>query len=135
MRAGQTLAASKEIAVAVEAFLSRENVKSSTHDLNRRHLNGVIRHFALRAVDQLSEDVVNDWLRHLKASGCNPGGQSLSLRILRTFCRFCMKKEWLARNPFKEFKIPKSEFVGRYLDEEERTKLLSINPRTRSTSI
>ena len=47
----------------------------------------------------------------------NPGGQSLSLRILRTFCRFCRKKKWLASYPFENFKIPKSEFVGRYLSE------------------
>ena len=31
--------------------------------------------------------------------------------------------------PFEDFQIPKSEFVGRYLNEEERAKLLSINPR------
>jgi integrase len=65
----------------------------------------------------------------LKALGYNPGGQSLSLRILRTFCRFGVKKKWLAVYPFEGFKIPKSEFTGRYLSEEERTKLLSINPR------
>ena len=28
----------EEIREALEAFLGRENVKSSTHDLNRRHL-------------------------------------------------------------------------------------------------
>jgi integrase len=83
----------------------------------------------LRTVDQLTEDVVNGWLGHLKGLGYNPGGQSLSLRILRTFCRFCCKKKWLARYPFEDFKIPKSEFAGRFLSEEERTRLLSINPR------
>ena len=61
--------------------------------------------------------------------GHNPGGQSLALRILRTFCRFCRKKKWLAVYPFEDFKIPRSEFVGRYLTETERSKLLSINPR------
>ena len=80
----------------MEAFLARENVKTCTHGLNRRHLEALINHFKLRTVDQLTEDVVNDWLGHLKAIGCNPGGQSLSLRILRTFCRFCRKKKWLA---------------------------------------
>jgi integrase len=76
-----------------------------------------------------TEDLVHEWLGHLKGFGYNPGGQSLSLRILRTFCRFCRKKKWLAACPFEDFKIPKSEFVGRYLSEDERTKLLSINPR------
>ena len=61
--------------------------------------------------------------------GHNPGGQSLALRILRTFCRFCRKKKWLTVYPFEDFKIPKSEFVGRYLTEEERAKLLSVNAR------
>jgi integrase len=128
VRAGQTVAG-KDIRLALEAFLSRENVKTCTHDLNRRHLESLIGHFKLRVVEQLTEDLVNDWLRHLKSAGCNPGGQSLSLRILRTFCRFCRKKKWLATYPFEEFKIPKSEFVGRYLSDEERAKLLSINPR------
>lgn len=128
IRAGQAVQG-KEISVALEAFLARENVKTCTHGLNRRHLEALINHFKLRTVDQLTEDVVNDWLGHLKAIGSNPGGQSLSLRIVRTFCLFCRKKKWLAVYPFEDFRIPKSEFVGRYLNEEERAKLLSINPR------
>jgi integrase len=35
----------------------------------------------------------------------------------------------MAAYPFEDFRIPKSEFVGRYLTEEDRAKLLSINPR------
>jgi integrase len=128
IRAGQPLRG-KDVFSALEAFLGRENVKSGTHDLNRRHLEAFIRHLKLRAVEQLTEDAVNDWLGYLKALGHNAGGQSLSLRIIRTFCRFCRKKRWLGTYPFEDFKIPKSEFVGRYLSEDERTKLLSINPR------
>src|SRR5689334_9719278 len=114
---------------ALETFLSREDVKSCTHDLNRRHVETLINHFRLRTVEEMTEDIVNDWLGHLKAIGYNPGGQSLSLRILRTFCRFCRKKPWLSEYPFGDFKIPKSQFVGRYLTAEERAKLLSVNPR------
>ncbi len=128
IRAGQVLGG-KDIRLALETFLSREDVKSGTHDLNRRHLEAVIDRHKLVTVEELTEELLHDWLRHLKAIGCNPGGQSLSLRILRTFCRFCVKKKWLAVYPFGEFKIPKSEFVGRYLGEEERAKLLSIDPR------
>jgi integrase len=128
IRAGEPVLG-KEIQTALGAFLARENVKTSTHQLNRRHLEAFIAHFKVRAVDQLTEDRVDDWLGHLKAAGSNPGGQSLSLRILRTFCRFCVKKKWLAHYPFEDFKIPRSQFVGRYLDEEERRKLLSVNPR------
>jgi len=128
IRAGQPVHG-KDIHGALQAFLAREDVKDGTHDLNRRHLDALVEHFRIRTVDQLTEEIVNDWLGHLKKRGCNAGGQSLSLRILRTFCRFCQKKKWLAVYPFGDFKIPKSEFVGRYLSEEERTKLLSINPR------
>lgn len=128
VRAGQSIAG-KDVGVALEAFLGRQDVKEGTHRLNRRHLEDLIRRLKIRHVDQLTESVVHDWLAQLKARGCNPGGQSLSLRILRTFCRFCMRKKWLAAYPFTDFKIPKSEFVGRYLSEDERQKLLSINPK------
>jgi integrase len=128
VRAGRAVSG-KDIRVAVEAFLSREDVKAGTHDLNRRHLEALLVRFNLRTVEQLTEDLVNTWLGHLKSLGYNPGGQSLSLRILRTFCRFCKKKNWLSFYPFEDFKIPKSEFVGRYLTEEERAKLLSVNAR------
>lgn len=128
VRAGQAVSG-KSIYLALEAFLTREDVKAGTHGLNRRHLEALVNHFRLETVDQLTPDVVNDWLGRLKTSGCNPGGQSLSLRILRTFCRFCRKKRWLAVYPFDGFKIPKSEFAGRYLSEEERATLLSIDPR------
>ena len=128
LRAGQPIRG-KDIRLALEAFVSREDVKSCTHDLNRRHLEAFFKHFKLRSVDQINEELVNGWLGHLKAIGNNPGGQSLSLRVLRTFCRFCRKRRWLDIYPFEDFKIPKSEFVGRYLTEEERARLLSINPR------
>lgn len=128
VRAGQPVRG-KEIRTALEAFLTRQDVKECTHDLNRRHLEALVHHFALRSVDQMTEDLVHEWLGHLKALGYNPGGQSLSLRIIRTFCRFCRKKRWLSSYPFEDFKIPKSEFVGRYLTEGERAKLLSVNPR------
>jgi integrase len=119
----------KDIQSALAVFLQRHDVKACTHDLNRRHLEALIRTFNLKKVGDLTDKLVNDWLGHLKGLGYNPGGQSLSLRILRTFCRFCRKKRWLAVYPFDDFRIPKSEFAGRYLSEEERAKLLSINPR------
>jgi integrase len=128
VRAGQPLNG-RDIGAALEAFLAREDVKACTHDLNRRHLDAFVAHFKLRSVNEITQERVNEWLGHLKALGNNPGGQSLSLRILRTFCRFCRKKHWLAQYPFDDFKIPKSQFVGRYLSDEERIRLLSINPR------
>src|SRR6266853_6481078 len=91
----------RDIHGALEAFLSRENVKSCTHGLNRRHLEAFISHLNLRSIEQLREDAVNDWLGHLKSMGNNTGGQSLALRILRTFCRFCRKENWLAVYPFE----------------------------------
>src|SRR6266446_6091325 len=82
IRAGQPVRG-KDIRAALEVFLAREDVKSCTNDLNRRHLEALINHFNLRRIEQLTEEVVNDWLGHLKGLGYNPGGQSLSLRILR----------------------------------------------------
>lgn len=128
IRAGQPVRG-KEIAAALAAFLAREDVKDCTHELNRRHLEALIKHFKLRTVEQLTDDLVHNWHGHLKALGWNPGGQSLSLRILRTFSRFCRKKKWLTVYPFDDFRIPKSEFVGRYLTDEDRDKVLSVNPR------
>ncbi len=128
VRAGQHVRA-KEIRVALGIFLARADVKQGTHDLNRRHLEALVDRFKLRSVDQLTEDLVHQWLAHLRGLGYNPGGQSLSLRILRTFSRFCCKRKWLAKYPFEDFRIPKSEFVGRYLSEGERARLLSVNPR------
>ncbi len=118
-----------DIRSALEAFLKREDVKHCTHALNQRHLEALISHFGLRQVGDLTDRLVHEWLGHLKSRGCNPGGQSLSLRILRTFCRFCRKKRWLSVYPFDDFHMPKSTFVGRYLSNEERAKLLSVDPR------
>jgi|SRR6266404_1529016 len=76
IRAGQPVRG-KEIRIAMEAFLARENVKTCTHGLNRQHLESFINHFKVRTVDELSDDRVDEWLGHPKALGCNPGGQSL----------------------------------------------------------
>ena len=128
VRAGLAVSG-KDIREALLEFLGRQDVKPCTHDLNARHLEAFVAHFRLRHVDQVTESLVHVWLAHLKAKGCNPGGQSLSLRILRTFCRFCRKRRWMAHYPFEDFKIPRSEFVGRYLSADERSRFLSVNPR------
>jgi hypothetical protein len=46
VRAGQSISG-KEIHTALEAFLSREDVKAGTHGLNRRHLEALTNHFKL----------------------------------------------------------------------------------------
>jgi site-specific recombinase XerD len=114
---------------ALEEFCQRQDVKQCTHRLNRRHLEDFLAHSKIRTVEELSERWVHSWLGALKARGCNPGGQSLALRVLRTFCRFCRKKRWTTYYPFEDFKIPKSTFTGRYLTDDDRARLLSINPR------
>lgn len=119
----------KDIRSAVQAFLTRQDVKEGTHRLNERHLSAFVTLTKIQTVPQITQDSIHAWLGNLKSRGMNPGGQSLALRILRTFCRFCQKRKWLSVYPFDGFKIPKSQFVGRYLSEAEREKLLSISPR------
>jgi site-specific recombinase XerD len=128
IKAGR-LVSGKSIREALQEFCQRQDVKPCTHELNRRHLEDFLAHSGIHAVEQLSESLVHSWLGALKARGCNPGGQSLCLRVLRTFCRFCRKRRWTAYYPFEDFKIPKSTFTGRYLTDDERTRLLSIDPR------
>lgn len=128
IKAGR-IVSGKSIRDALEEFCQRQDVKDCTHALNRRHLEDFLAHSRIHTVEQLSETLVHSWLAVLKARGYNPGGQSLALRVLRTFCRFCRKRRWTAYYPFEDFKIPKSVFTGRYLTEDERTRLLSINPR------
>jgi len=126
--AGRTVSG-KDIRSALEEFSQRQDVKVCTHQLNRRHLDDFLAHAKIRTVEQLSEALVHSWLAALKARGYNPGGQSLALRVLRTFCRFCRKRRWTSCYPFEDFKIPKSTFTGRYLTDDERQRLLHVNPR------
>jgi hypothetical protein len=119
----------KSVRDALEEFCQRQDVKPCTHALNRRHLEDFLAQAKIQTVEQLSESLVHSWLAALKARGYNPGGQSLALRVLRTFCRFCRKRRWTAYYPFEDFKIPKSTFTGRYLTDDERRRLLSVNPR------
>src|ERR1700722_18103634 len=49
VQAGQPVSG-KDIRLALGSFLARENVKTCTHDLNRRHLDALIRHFKLQTV-------------------------------------------------------------------------------------
>ena len=58
IRTGQ-LVHTKDIHTALGAFLAREDVKSCTHDLNRRHLEALVSYFKLNEVDQLTEDLVH----------------------------------------------------------------------------
>src|ERR1700735_956512 len=60
VRAGQPVTG-KEINAALESFLTREDVKDCTHELNRRHLEAFIAHFRIRTVDQLTEEIINAW--------------------------------------------------------------------------
>jgi site-specific recombinase XerC len=127
IKAGR-IVSGKSIRGALEEFCQRQDVKPCTHALNRRHLEDFLGHAGIHIVEQLSESLVHSWLGSLKTRGYNPGGQSLALRVLRTFCRFCRKRRWTAYYPFEDFKIPKSTFTGRYLTDDDRERLLSVSP-------
>ena len=127
IRAGR-IVSGKSVHDALDEFCQRQDVKHCTHNLNRRHLEDFLAHARIHTVEQLSERLVHSWLGALKARGYNPGGQSLALRVLRTFCRFCRKRRWTTYYPFEDFRIPKSTFTGRYLTNDERERLLSVSP-------
>jgi integrase len=136
----------KDISEAVEAFCTRPGVKENTHNLNRYHLEAFIRGLKLKTTRQLTRVNVNRWWVVLRTDGAgstkgvnrgrahNEGGQSLGLRIIRTFCYYCLANKWVSEIPFgkgvlQAIKPPKTESKGKYLTEEDRTKFLLVDPR------
>lgn len=117
----------KATAEALSDFLGR-SVDESTTELYERRLTEFFAAFphepggdvrplpAITYINQLSDDAyINRYDKILVANGANPGGRNHHLRIVRTFCRYCVKKKWLAVYPFEDFKMPQSEFEGRPL--------------------
>jgi hypothetical protein len=105
----------KPIQEARKAFLDRRT-KENTRALNTRRVDEFLETMAeVRDTSQLTRNLIDRYAIELEKAGHNPGGQEHHLRIVRAFCRFCFDNKWIAEYPFKGFKMPKSDFVGRAL--------------------
>jgi hypothetical protein len=112
---------------AVESFQTRPNIKANTVAVNQRTLDAFVTRHNLVNVSQLADVLPDKEHRLLVANGHNSGGQNHVLKLLKCFVGHCVDKKWLTVSPFpRKFKLPKSDFVGRALSEDEFEKMIAI---------
>ncbi len=119
----------KPIEEAMDDFFSR-NTKANTREVNEY----ILGHFIQACPDvthtgRLTDTTVNQYASKLVAEGKNPGGQNHHLKIVRAFTNFCLRKRWIANDPFIEFKMPKSEFKGWRLTPDQFESVCRIRER------
>lgn len=108
----------KPIQAARDAFLNRAT-KGNTRALNERRVDEFLEDMpTIKYTSDLTSHAINQYARNLEA-GHNPGGQNHHLKIVRCFTKFCITSKWLTENPFLNFKMPKTEKVGRPLTDDE----------------
>jgi len=90
IRAGQAVTEGDRRRVGIVLSPVRTSSRALTNSI--AHLQALVHHFRIYRIDQLTEELMHNWLGHLKALGYNPGGQSLSLRILRRFAVLLQEK-------------------------------------------
>lgn len=116
----------KPVRAALTEFLSRR-LDYQTTALNERRMNEfLVAMPEVQTTANITDAVINRFDAILEARGSNPGGRHHHLKIVRAFCNFCRKKNWLRSDPFAGFKMPKSEFSGHPVTEEQFEKMCSI---------
>lgn len=120
----------KDLDKAIEEFLGVQR-KPNTNALYERRLREFKASLPeLKRVGQLTDTMIHRYHGILITQGHNAGGQSHHLRIVRTFCRFCVGKNWIAKSPFSNgpipFKMPTSDYEGRALLPEEFERMISL---------
>jgi len=114
----------KPIQEARKEFLERRT-KENTRCLNERRIDEFLAAMTeIADTSQLTRNLIDRYALHLERTEHNSGGQEHHLRIVRAFCKFCVDNKWLSEHPFKNFKMPKSEFEGRPLTPEEARKII-----------
>lgn len=119
----------KPIHEALKDFFAR-NTKANTREVNEY----ILGHFVevcpeVTHTGQLTDTLINQYASRLVAEGKNPGGQNHHLKVVRAFTNFCLRKRWIAADPFLEFKMPKSEFKGWRLTPEQFESVCRIRER------
>lgn len=123
----------KDAREALAEFLAR-SLDPKTTALNERRMGQFFGFAGKRLVHctDITEPLINEFDNALRVAGSNPGGRHHVLKIVRAFCKFCLKKKWMPSSPFfpfGDFKLPKSTFHGRPLTYDEGQKMISIEPR------
>jgi integrase len=116
----------KPVRDALAAFLERR-LDPKTTALNERRVNEFLAAMPeVKLVSHLTDSVINRYDAVLESAGHNTGGRNHHLKIVRAFCKFCVEKNWLKVHPFTGFKMPKSDFEGRNVSQDDFDKMCSI---------
>lgn len=100
--------------------------RPSTLELKRFALKDYLG--SLVTMANITEDSINEWQRNMVVKKYKKDTMSLRLRELRAFINWCIKKDIIGSNPFKNISIPSSSFVGRRLNDLELQALLDKCP-------
>lgn len=120
----------KNLGEAITSFLKRYT-DEGTLAIYARHLEDfTAAHPALTRTGQITRHLIETYDADLTRAGHNPGGRRHVLKTVKTFTNYCMVNKWLLENPFFEFKMPKSEFEGRALNQVETDRLISGDRET-----
>lgn len=130
----------KPIAEAVEAFLkSVEDLARSSKQKYRRILNkyfqALCTRLGLRTIDQVTVETIDAYRASRDITVLT---WSKELEILRHFFRFCVDREWTAKNPAKLARTPKNvkpKPVEPYTPEEITRIIFACEQIGRSTEV
>jgi integrase len=70
-------------------------------------------------MSNITVQTINEWSTDMMAENYAKDTRLLRLRELRAFLNWCVRKNYLANNPFTHIPIPASTFVGRRLSPDE----------------
>ena len=80
-------------------------------------------------------DILERFMEHLYDKGLSRSTIRLRMISLNTFCKYLLRKEYIARNPFDRLEIPKrSKGRAKPLADDECEKLLSLVKRRAESS-
>ncbi len=125
-------ASARTIAAAVKAYLadcSQRNLKPGSIRSYTRTLTQFAEFCGARSVAQLDVDLLAAFRSSRKVA---PRTQRKELEYLRSFCAFCVIRDWIASNPAKRLKPPKVEDIATApFTREESDKLIAACDRMR----
>ena len=88
---------------------------------------------ALLSWETVDADIIRDWMESMMDKGCSATTIQRRLSALRSFCRFCLTRGYVQKNPARGIVGPKrSRPLPQFVREKEMDRLLDDVPRGES---
>jgi len=123
-RSGVSVKGNVDFRKALEEFTTRDNVQDNTLESNAYIMDTFAKmNEKVKRLEDITSDLLIGWKKKLKKAGYADGTVNMQTSLIRIFLNWCVKRDYLPKNPCPDKYVHKYAKTGHYYTLEELDKL------------